>query len=256
MKARGSSGTKLVHGLWRALQLELPVKRRPQLERFFTGFKPLQPVVYGSLLRAMARALVEAGGICVGRGAPHDPVELIAAALEVGIDQWDRGTHEVWDDVAVRIAAFELLYGVRASIGRVVALARAVESCELGPNAEVIVRAIEQARRAVATTSSSSEYPDAMLAELVIVGRCSREAAALDASRPKALTLACAALLVRAEQFPKALEACRQILDRVPGHKLALQQAARCCFERGALMDAQVYTRRAAGRVEAGRGGS
>lgn len=54
-------GTKRVRAMWDALGLELPPRRRAQLMRFFVGLEPpLQPIAYASLLRAMARAVLEA----------------------------------------------------------------------------------------------------------------------------------------------------------------------------------------------------
>ena len=117
-----STAATIVRAMWQALGLELPPKRRPQLARFFAGPRPLRPSAYGSLLRAMARALIEAGHVYVGRDAPNDPVELIAAALEVSIEQWARSGDEVSNDVAIRIAAFEHLSGVRVSDEHVAAL--------------------------------------------------------------------------------------------------------------------------------------
>lgn len=240
--------------MWQALRLELPAKRRPQLARFFAGFKPLHPSAYGSLLRAMARALIEAGHVSVTRDAPQDPVELIAASLEIAIEQWDRGGgNDIWNDVAIRVAAFELLYRVRARRERLDALARAIEGRSGGRGPEVFVQAVEHARREVAAVSSTTAYADAILAEIVIVGRGPKDGAVLDGRRPAALPLARAAVLTRAERFSEALEACEAILDRVPGHALALQQAARCCVECGALAEAHLYARRASSRTEARR---
>jgi hypothetical protein len=249
-----SSAATIVRDLWQMLGLGLPPKRRPQLARYFAGFKPLHPSAYGSLLRAMARALIEADHVGVTRDSPQDPVELIAAALEVGIEQSERGADDLCDDVAIRIAAFERLYCVRARHDRLDALAHALGRCIAEP-AELFVTSVEDARREVGALSSWSSHSEALLAELVIVGRCPTEVAALAASRPSSLPLARAAVLARAGRFSEALDACRAILDRVPGHTLALQQAARCCIECGAAADARVYARRASGLIEARRGG-
>jgi len=249
-----STGTKIVQEMWQRLRLELPAKRRPQLARFFAGFKPLHPVAFGSLLRAMARALIEADHVCITRDTPQDPVELIAAALEIAIEQWDRGGADIWNDVAIRIAAFERLYRVRAGDERLGAFARAVEAWSAGRTTEILVKAVDHARCEVAAVSSRSAHTDALLAEFVIVGRYPSDAAALAGIRLTALPLARAAVLVRAGRFSEALEVFEAIVDRVPGHTLALQQAARCCLECGAVADAQVYARRASGLIDARRG--
>jgi hypothetical protein len=259
-------GTTIILVIWDALRLELPIRRRPQLMRFFVGLKPLLPIAYASLLRAMARAVIEADLVPVRRGARHDPVELIAAALEVSIERWDRllssGSASwlvqdgFWYDIATRIAAFEILFGldVRGEFweATLAALARALDGHGTAP-----VLVFDRVRLEVsAMVQSRPEHAEAMLAEIVVVGTPRSVPPNVDPGTPTALPLACGMALIRAERVPEALAVFDGILDRVPGHTLALQQAARCCLECGALARAESYSRRASGRVGRSRGGA
>ena len=254
---RVTRGITIIRAIWDALGLELPPRRRSHLMRFFVGLKPLRPVAYASLLRAMARAVIEADLVPVKRGARHDPVELIAAALEVSIEQWDRlrSPDNGFYDLAARIAAFEILFGVRARGERWEAalgvLAGAIDRREAAHAA--VILALDRARLEVsAAVQSTPAHAEAMLAEIVVVAAL--QLPNVDAGTPNALPLARGMVLVRAERVPEALAVFEGILDRVPGHTLALQQAARCCIECGAFARAETFSRRASGRVGRWRG--
>lgn len=254
--------------MWEAIGLELPPRRRAQLMRFFVGLKPLRPIAYASLLRAMARAVLEADLVSVKRDARHDPVELIAAALEVSIEQWDRersadvvsmvepnsSTH----DLAARIAAFELLFGMRVGGERweaaLEAIAGPIEDQVQAPRIAPAIVVRDRARVEVsAAVMAMREHREAALAEIVVVGAPYGRPRDMDARTSEALPLARGMSLVRAEKFPEALAVFEEILDLVPGHTLALQQAARCCVECDALSRAEMYSRRASGRTGTAR---
>jgi hypothetical protein len=252
----------IVRAIWQALGLDLPPRRRPHLMRFFIGLKPLQPIAYASLLRAIARALLETGLVPVGRDARYDPIELIAAAVEVSVARWDREVADevwpaltrivLWNDLAIRAAAFETLFRCRARRELVDAALAALARAIGGEHDAPFATALDRARVEVtAMIASKPEYADAMLAESVVVGASSAIAVGCE---PKALGLARGLALVRAERFVEALAVFESILDRVPGHALALQQAARCCIECGALSRAHEYSRRMSRRVESRRG--
>ena len=241
-----SAGPRLLQSFLQALGVELPINRRPQLRRFFIGLKPLRSEAYAGLLRAIARALIDARLVPVRKDARHDPVELIAAALEVNIDRWDRmliadhASAAFWDDLAVRAAAFEVLFGVRMHSQRWIAAMAAAGVIE-GEWAGLLRRA----RSAVAAlTESNALHVEAILSEIVVAGPCT----ALVACMPRALPLARGITILRAGRVVEALAVFETIIDRVPGHTLALQQAARCHATRGECALAQAYVRRASRR--------
>ncbi|HEY1554927.1 MAG TPA: hypothetical protein VGF94_08840 [Kofleriaceae bacterium] len=226
--------------------------------RFFAGLKPLQPFAYASLLRAIARAVLEVDLVPVTRDVRHDPVELIAAALEVSIEQWDAASMLESDgsahDLAARIAAFELLFGMRVNGERweaaLEAIAGPIEDQERPPRIAPVIVVRDQARVEVsAAVTAMREHREAALVEIVVVGARHGRPRDMDARTPKAVPLARGMSLVRAEKFPEALAVFEEILHRVPGHTLALQQAARCCVVCGAFLQAEMYSRRASGGV-------
>ena len=202
------------------------------------------------------------GLVPVRKDARHDPVELIAAAVEVSIEKWDReiverrwsltARDDFWNDLAVRVAAFEALFEFYARDPRwhtaQSALADAMDEDHAAPKTTT---AFDRDRFGVrAAVKSKPEHAEAMLAELVVIGPHTTH---LDACIPKALPLAHGMALVRARRVREALRVFEAILDSVPGHTLALQQAARCCVECGVPSEAKAYTRRASGRVETSR---
>lgn len=253
----------IVRAMWVALGLELPVRRRSHLMRFFVGFKPLSAAAYASLLRAMARASIERGLIPVRRDSQYDPVELIAAAVAVSIDQWDRecidsasiGPHDgLWYDLATRTAAFETLFRVRARGEGWQAACLALAGVSGGSGAEPVIdsvfRVLARARLEIIDVlkRSKSMQADAVLAEIVVMGAgFSRAPQVNGGTATKALPFARGLTLVRVKRIGEALAVFEEILHRVPGHTLALQQAARCCVECGAPSQAELYTRRASG---------
>ncbi len=284
------SATRTLGIVWRALDLELPRSRRPHGARFFVGFKPLLASARASLLRAMARTLIEAGYVPVRKDARRDPVELIASALEIGIERWDRTSgasgalgdspaklRAACIDVAVQVAAFDLLLETTIGVDRaarwraaLVALADAVVLCA-GPDAVLeLARTFGHVRtRARGVLGSiNSAHRDAVLVEIIVLGSASLATQLLFAvverdllgrgahlrlqfccapveRQQTAFRFADGLILVARGHFAEALVAFEAILDRVPGHALALEQAARCCFMLGDPVAAQLYAKRA-----------
>jgi len=179
--------------------LELPTKRRSYLKAFFVGLKPMRPAAYAGLLRAMARATIESGLVPVRKDAQHDPVELIAAAIEVCVDRWDRHgprstpqRHDFWKDLVARVVAFEALFGLRAGDerqhGALLAVVRAIEGDNAARTLDSLVDVFDRARIAVAVFAKSRpEHSEAMLAEIVVAGVGSSASACTAAWIPNAL---------------------------------------------------------------------
>ncbi len=228
----------------------------------------MRPAAYASLLRAMARATIESGLVPVRKDAQHDPVELIAAAIEVCVDRWDRDgprstpqRHDFWKDLVARVVAFEALFGLRAGDerqhGALLAVVRAIEGDNAARTLDSLVDVFDRARIAVAVIAKSRpEHSEAMLAEIVVAGVGSSASACTAAWIPNALPLAAGIVLVRDQRFVEALVPFDAILDRVPTHTIALQQAARCSVECGAFEQAQSYSARAARRSRGTSAGS
>jgi hypothetical protein len=272
------AGTTIIRVLWHALGLELPVSRRSQGARFFAGLKPLLPTGYASLLRAIARTLVESDYVPVRKDARHDPVELIAAALEISIERWDRGfvrergssadaSVSFWFDIALRAAAFEALFRCRLNDERWAAVIVAVTDDSDGAatqpdNIDSITGLFDRARieasNAIGTKAASL---DAVLAEIVVLGSASASARLVFTGtefdrtpgascesidcRARTLRLAHGMALFHKERIVDALAVFEAIVDRVPGHTLALEQAARCSALIGDLSRAHNYLKRA-----------
>lgn len=283
------SATRTLGIVWRSLALELPHSRRPHGARFFVGFKPLLASARASLLRAMARTLIEAGYVPVRKDARRDPVELIASALEIGIERWDRTSgasgalggspaklRAACIDVAVQVAAFDLLLETTIGVDRaarwraaLVALADAVVRCA-GPDAlRELARTFGNVRTRAREVlgSINSAHRDAVLVEIIVLGSASLATQLLFAvverdlsgrgdlrlqfccapveRQQTAFRFADGLILVARGHFAEALVAFEAILDRVPGHALALEQAARCCFMLGDPAAARLYAKRA-----------
>lgn len=261
-----STGTTIASAFWSLLDLELPASRRSHGMRFFAGLKPLHPTSYASLLRSFARTLVESGYVPVRKDARHDPVELIAAGLEISIEQWERISRaqeppseelrSVLSDIALRIAAFEGLFRCRVLDDWPAMLsATAVLS-------EDAVEVFDRARHDISKVIASRDaHLDALLAELVVLGCTSGNArwvfSSFDEARfvrndddsvgggVRAVRLAQGMALLRAERIAEALGLFDAIVNRVPGHTLALEQAARCSSILGDPSRARSYSKRA-----------
>jgi hypothetical protein len=270
-----SMGTAVTCALWQALGLQLPMSRRSQGARFFAGLKPLHPVGYAGLLRAFARTFVEAEYTPVRKDDRYDPVELIAAALEISIEQWDHSFgHEGfeasadflagWCDLALRVAALECLFRCRFPEPR---WAAAVTGPGVGPSAALAtddildsVRQFHGSARRDARKASECTTPhfDAILAETVVLGSSSPNAPRVftDLDRltrgrtcagfaPRALPFACGMVLLGVRQLAEALAIFERIVEKVPGHTLALEQVAHCADLLGDSAKAHIYSKRA-----------
>lgn len=235
-------GRNLIYSIWAALRVELPAARRRHMLQFLSGLT-LHPSSYGSLLRAMARSVIEAGLVPVRKNAAHDPVELIAAAGAVAIARWDAQPlvgRALWVDLAIRGIAFQQLFGIRT--------VREVSTS--------VIRVLEDLTGegiAVLDTQASVDDHALQLAERIVVGACPASEAAGYALVVNAVPLAQGLLLARAAAYHGALLVFESILKRVPGHTVALEQAAQCCWELGDVTRARGYARRATIRVRPSR---
>jgi hypothetical protein len=233
----------LIHSIWVALGVSLPASRGRHMLQFLAGL-PMHPSSYTSLLRAMARAVIDAGLIPVRKNAAHDPVELIAAGLAAAIARWDTqplGGRALWADLSIRVAAFEALFHVRLRRAKWTSAIRVLEGLTG-----------EDGSRELYTAAAANE-PDALLAEQIAVGNYPPTEAGSLAVVVGAVPLAHGLLLVRAGAYRDALAVFESILKRVPGHTIALQQAARCSSRLGDVVAARGYARRADIRVGSSR---
>jgi hypothetical protein len=158
-----------------------------------------------------------------------------------------------WNELATRVAAFESLFNVHARgagwDATLATLVSAIEGDGTAPLVEAIAAMFQPARVDVAgLVNTEPEHAEAMLAEIVVAGARSL-ADRSDACGPKALPLALGMALVRADRNTEALVQFEGILMCVPGHTIALQQAARCCVKVGPVAQVEAYSRRAAGCV-------
>jgi tetratricopeptide (TPR) repeat protein len=261
-----SIGVQAVEMLWHALDLHLPLSRASDGRRFFES-GPLPKSSRFGLLRSMARTFIEANYVAVRKDAHHDPVELIASALDLAIQQWDalfRGSDENGHlcaiDFAIRIAAFEELFNVPLHHGtRWLTVERALADQTAG----VFRRysAAWCAARSDARGRLARHVRDAVLAETVVLG-CAAIALAetpppfrletIDAERIAAPYGLGIFLLARGK-FADALHVFESLLARAPGNVLALEQAARCSYKLGIPDRAVAYTKRASRRSDGKR---
>ena len=256
--------------LWNALALEFPLSRRAHGGRFLYEGRPLSATMRASTLRAMARSFIEAKYCAVARSDRRNPVEIIAAALDLStstIEGWKRNlsSHDGFVvgavDLACRVVAFEQLYALQTL--PVWNQLREELSCSLvrilGPEqvTELWARYREAAALAAFTLTASSKHREAMLAEVIVAGSSSatvrpallqlgihfsvKEATTAKRTIPfaRAIALSCAG------DAHGALGVLEEIIRRVPGHVLALEQAARCCSALRLLDASRTYSSRA-----------
>ncbi len=228
--------------------------------RFFAGLKPLQPVAYASLLRAIAQSGARSGS---RPGHARRATRSSGADRRCSRSASSSGTPcRRWRATAPRTTSppgsprssfsSRCALAVHAGNPRWRRLAARSQTKEgdrrlLRPSSCAIRlewRCQPRRRRsAITARPRSRRLWSSGRRTNVARHRCPRLAA---------LPFARGMLLVRAERFPAALAVFDEILDLVPGHTLALQQAARCCVEGDALPRAEMYSRRAARRTKHG----
>lgn len=247
----------LVCLLWHALELELPLSRRAHGARILYGGKTLGPAARASILRAMARSFVESRYCPVRRDARHDPVELVSCALELWILRSEVNERSIGEwalDLALRVVGFRVLFRLPSCSTDSRALAAFEDRLGkrgVGFGAEFLSA---QVRGEARVQSMPAQHADAVLAEIVVLGSSSRAAsgnipivrAGEEAAPILAQPYAGAIALIARDDFGAALVALEKLLAAVPGHALALEQAARCCSELEDVERAAYYMKRAA----------
>ncbi|HEY1548357.1 MAG TPA: hypothetical protein VGG28_11070 [Kofleriaceae bacterium] len=192
-------------------------------------------------------------------------MELIASALEIAMQRWDQDVETqdedhligTFADLAVRVAAFEMLFGLLGSRGG--RRPRVLDALVLHVGAassrycQAFLDTRHHAGRRLA--ARPLDHRHAILAELVVLG-CASRAYAQDASCSSAhlgaidtttvaVSYAKGVVLIGQDSIESALEVFTSMLARAPGSLLALEQAARCSDALGDHATAASYSRRA-----------
>ena len=234
----------LAIAVWQALALELPPKRMKSAARFVFGGLPLNDRGRESLLRAIMRASIECGYTPVAKDSKYDPVELLAAALDVMSRSSASDLSSAVSEIAVRYSGFEMLFSLSISSECREQWRSMIDRLRRLLGDQIVDEALKSFHGARLTTiSGARSHRDVVLADMVVLG--SAHVLTVEPS----MRFARAMFHVRARRFEEALAIFEAILDDVPGHGMALAQAARCCDVLGRIADASSYTQRVTSRT-------